>query len=111
MEVVDFLEDSLGSSLLSALFILAALFLWKSFFFTDLSTRDIALRIFSFFLLFLARRIAISSLALKVLFSFSFLLETLKALLAVFVTGIDVLWLVRSVIFESILLPYSLPTG
>lgn len=78
-----------GSSLESELLILAALFLWINFFLAALSAREIAASIFSLPPPFLARRTATSSLDEISLFTKVFLFEDLKALLAVFVTGIQ----------------------
>lgn len=69
-------------------FILAALFLWIIFFFAARSVKETAFVTPALSLDFLARRIAISSLLTKsrlTLFLFS---DPLRALFAVFVTGI-----------------------
>jgi len=72
----------------SLLLILAALFLWKRFFFAALSVREIAA--FTFFAVGVAFAFlkAIANLAFNRLFTTCFCLELLRALLAVFVTGI-----------------------
>lgn len=88
---LDFFEVLLadfGKSFESCDLILAALFLWITFFLAARSARDIALIIFSFTLSFFARRMAISSLAMRVLFTDSFFRLPLRARLAVLVTGI-----------------------
>ena len=81
-------EAFLGKSLAKVAFILAALFLWINLFLTALSAKEIADLIFSAVLLFLAVRIAFSKLTKISLLTVSFFLELLKALFAVFVTGI-----------------------
>ena len=68
--------------------ILAALFLWITFLLLALSAKEIALRIFSSLLVFLACRIELSSLLIVSLLTISLARLPLKALLAVFVTGI-----------------------
>lgn len=79
--------EPLVKSLLSLLFILAALFLWITWFFSARSAREMATTISFSFLLFFALRTAISRFEMIFLFTDSFLLEPLKALLAVLVTG------------------------
>jgi len=77
----------LGNNLESVLLILAALFLCITFFLAALSAKDIALRIFSEDFALLATRIETSNFLRMDEFNSDFLLEDLKALLAVFVTG------------------------
>lgn len=68
-------------------FILAALFLWITFFLAALSAKDTALVTFSAVLLFRATLTATSSLPRIILLIDSLFLEPLRALLAVVVTG------------------------
>jgi len=68
--------------------ILAALFLWITFFFAARSAREIADKIFSVPLAFFAILTATSSFLRISLFTDSLFLELLRALLAVVVTGI-----------------------
>jgi hypothetical protein len=75
-------------SLESELFILAALFLWMTFFLAALSVKDIARLTFSCVGLFFTARTAISRLVFILLLTSSFPLCERKALLAVLVTGI-----------------------
>lgn len=84
----SFLEVLFCSSLESWDFILAALFLWMIFFFAARSASEVANLISSLFLDLFARRTAISSFFIKSLFTVVLFLEPLRALLAVFVTGI-----------------------
>lgn len=69
--------------------ILAALFLWMAFFLAAWSAKETALMIKSFVLAFLAFLIATSSRDRIILLIFAFCFEPLKALLAVFVTGMQ----------------------
>jgi hypothetical protein len=80
----SFLEKSLDNELL----ILAALFLCITFFFFARSVSDIARKTSFSFLDFLAMRKATSNCETIFLFTISFLFELLRALFAVFVTGI-----------------------
>lgn len=82
-ELLDFSERILSSLLL----ILAALFLWMTFFFTALSVRDMAFLTAFFVFSFLALRIAASMFERIRSLTPSFLFEARRALLAVFVTG------------------------
>lgn len=70
--------------------ILAALFLWIVYFLAALSASEIALRIDSLEGCFFATLIAISSLEIITLLTPAFLADPLKALFAVFVTGMRV---------------------
>ncbi len=78
---------ALGRSFESVLLILAALFLWITFFLVARSTSEIASSTFSFDFDFLAALMATSSLARMRLFTAIFFLEDRCALLAVLVTG------------------------
>lgn len=78
----------LGRILLSALFIRLALFLWMTIFLAALSAKDIALTILSFVGLLFAKRIAAARCEATSLLTTIFFFELLRALLAVFVTGI-----------------------
>ena len=70
--------------------ILEALFLWMVCFLKALSAREIAFKIVFLEGCFLAALTAISSLEMITLFIFAFWNDPLKALLAVFVTGMRV---------------------
>ena len=70
--------------------ILAALFLWIVCFLEALSAKEIAFKTDSSEGCFLAALTAISSLEIITLLIFAFLADPLKALLAVFVTGMRV---------------------
>lgn len=72
----------------SWLLILAALFLWIIFFLATRSVREIALMILAFFRPFFANLIAAPRRFIIILLTTCFLFEALRALLAVFVTGI-----------------------
>ena len=78
-------------SLESCDLILEALFLWIVDVFDARSARETAFSIAFLLLDFFADLIAISSLESMILFTISFLLDPLNALLAVFVTG---MWVV-----------------
>ena len=80
----------LGKSLARVDLIRAALFLWIVCFLEALSAKETAFRIDSFEGCFLAALTAISSLEMITLFIFAFWNDPLKALLAVFVTGMRV---------------------
>ena len=76
-----------GSNLERPDLILAALFLWITCFFAALSTKDIAFCIFSCDFPFLASLRATSRFFLTAELTDSFFFDDLRALLAVFVTG------------------------
>lgn len=80
----------LGKSFESCDLILAALFLWITRFFTARSAREMAKVIFSLALPFLAARMAISSFFMMILLTAPFLRLLLRALFAVFVTGMSI---------------------
>lgn len=79
--------EILGKSLASCDLILAALFLWITFFFAARSAIETAAKIFSVPLLLFAILTATSSFFKISLFTNSLFLELLNALLAVVVTG------------------------
>lgn len=80
----------LGRSLLSALFIRLALFLWIIVLLAALSAKEIAVVILSLVGFFFAKRTAASRREAISLLTAAFFFELLRALLAVFVTGIAV---------------------
>lgn len=87
-----FEADFVGNNLASWDLILAALFLWMTFVFADLSASEIASIILAAVLDFLAARTATSRRLTRSLFTDSFLILPRRALFAVFVTGIQLIF-------------------
>ena len=90
LENFDLRDLGLGKSLARADLILAALFLWIVCFLEALSAREIAFKTASLEGCLRAALTAISSLEMIDLLIFAFWADPLKALLAVFVTGIRI---------------------